>query len=198
MNCLFLFINYALFATMATRATTHADVRAQPILTAPQAPHQVPRPGGPCPQRGHPPSRHRAQESAPPVHVNLMPHSSPQGHFQPQFRLLQCQLPARTRLQGGPGLSHRAGGTEPPLPTPPAPPARAGAPGWKKRHFCTLGLAYLAPDQGFVEITCFLEEHWPWHHPPHACTRCSPHHRAFDILRGHVPISLSRVRVPPH
>lgn len=134
----------------------------------------------------------------PPVHVNLMPHSSPQGHFQPQFRLLQCQLPARTRLQGGPGLSHRAGGTEPPLPTPPAPPARAGAPGWKKRHFCTLGLAYLAPDQGFVEITCFLEEHWPWHHPPHACTRCSPHHRAFDILRGHVPISLSRVRVPPH
>lgn len=44
-NCLFLFINYTLFATMATRVTTHSDIPAQPISPKHFPAHSGPRPG---------------------------------------------------------------------------------------------------------------------------------------------------------
>lgn len=122
-NCLFLFINYTLFATMATRVTTHSDIPAQPISLKHFPAHSGPRPG---PQTKAEPvlkedSLHSVsaavkndpRQPSPPQPTNLSSTARPPGLFQPQLHLLQPPPPAHFQkpcqaTQGSPRSSqHR-------------------------------------------------------------------------------------------
>lgn len=138
---------------------------------------------GPCPQREHSsfsrwplwkcsPSRPRQTSCS----TNLSPKSFPAWILS-----LQCQdagpaTPARSLYLPTSGARprwprapqpralHRPPPPPPPrVPITPEPPTSQTLLGRKKLHLCTHSPAYLAKNQGFLEITCFLENHTLWH-----------------------------------